>query len=309
MLAPVQIEDHIKGRKFNYKQLLNKISIAPLMGNYDLCFYIPVRNRLHFFGPFYHFFQKAREKSDLSIKLIVIEEDTTSHYSTHTKDKDVEYIYIPSDHTKADGQFAKALCYNLAFIHNQKTPYHIFHDLDILIDENYFKLIGCYIKRGITWLQPYSGKRVMRIGAGATGLITKDFNRAPLLEAIKDMKPANPGSPGGSILVKREDFINIGGYDPELFFGYSPEDSFFWAKLEVLHGAGGGPFQNHFQGKGVYADNPKMDIYHLDHPVAEGTNPYYNRMLEVLHSFYMFNNKDRHKILELKKQLLGDAIQ
>jgi len=308
MLAPVQIEEHIKGRKFNYKHLISNVATSPKKGNYDLCFYIPVRNRLHFFGPFYHFFQKARKKSDLAIKLVVIEEDTASHYNMQTKDKDLEYIFIPSEHCKSDGQFAKSLCYNLAFLQNQKTPYHIFHDLDIVIDESYFKLIEHYIEKGITWLQPYSGKRVMRVGGGATGRIVKDPNSVTILDAIKDMNPANPGSPGGSILVKREDFINVGGYDPELFFGYSPEDSFFWAKLEVLHGAEG-PFQNHFQGKGVYADDPKMDVYHLDHPVAENTNPYYGRMLEILHSFFMYGKADRLKILDIKKQYLGEALQ
>ena len=309
MLAPVQLEQAINCRKFDYEDLLHNITTKRKPGEYDLCFYIPVRGRLLFFAPFYNYFQKARLKSSLRIKLVVIENDVTSNYGDLVNDRDVEYLYIPSSLSKTEGQFAKALCYNTAFILNQKTPYHIFHDLDILIDEDYFKFIEFYIKRGITWLQPYSSKRVMRVGAGATGIIVKDPNYIEMLGSIKDMRPANPGSPGGSILVKREDFINVGGYDPELFFGYSPEDSFFWAKLEVLYGASGSPFNSHFQGKGVYADDPKMDVYHLDHPVAENTNPYYSGMLEVLGSFFLYQDAERLKFLEIKKQLLGEAIK
>jgi len=309
MLAPVQISDHIKHRACDYRALKSQAFCKLKEGNFDLCFYIPVRGRTHFFNPFYNYFKEALKKSGLSVKLVVVENDVTSNYSSLIGDKDLEYIFIPADSTKSENLFAKSACYNLGFLYNSNTPYHVFHDLDILIDNDYFNLLEVYINKGFTWLQPYTKKRVMRVGAGATGLIVNNPDKILDLSTMSDMAPANPGSPGGSILVKKEDFINVGGYDPELFFGYSPEDSFLWAKLEVLFGVTN--FQNfsHFQGKAVYADDPLMEVYHLDHPIAEKENPYYRRMLEVLDSFFKISNKDRLELIELKKQIIQEALQ
>jgi hypothetical protein len=307
MFAPIQLTQIINRKNLQYTEVLKNISTKLKPGKYDLCFYISVRNRLHFFEPFYAYFQEARKKSKLKIKLVVIENDKTCTYSNAVQDKDVEFIYIPSDISKSGGNFAKSLCYNIGFIKNQTVPYHVFHDLDILIDDIYFNQIEYYINQGITWLQPYSGKRVMRVGSNATEEIVKNPIKIKILSGLKDMRPSNPGSPGGSILVKRDDFIKIGGYDPELFYGYSPEDSFFWTKLEVLYGAKG-VFDTHFQGKAVYADKPCMDVYHLDHPSAETSNPHLGGMVEVMMSFNIYSDSDRQSILELKKNKLMEGL-
>lgn len=308
MYAPVQLIDMVTKNCFNYNHIIERSMIRTRAGKYDLCFYVPVRGRVHFFEPFYNYFKAAQQKSNLKIKLVIIENDEASRYNVLTKDRDIEFAFIPNDITKSEGLFAKSLCYNLGFLLNHKTLYHVFHDLDILIDPSYFKLLEFYINRGFTWLQPYSGKRVMRVGPRATQQIINNPKGAVLLDSIKDMRPANPGSPGGSILVKRNDIIRVGGYDPEFFCGYSPEDSFFWTKLEVSHGAEAPRFDTHFQGNAVFADHPKIDVYHLNHPPSVNKNPFYPRMLDVLYSFFVYNNKDRKKIIQTKKESLEAAI-
>jgi len=65
-----------------------------------------------------------------------------------------------------------------------------------------------------------------------------------------------------------------------------------------------GVIQGHSLGSGSYADNPAIEVYHMDHPIASGTNPRYGWMLEILQSFFMYDSEDRAKIISLKRELL-----
>jgi hypothetical protein len=310
MLSPSQIKSNVLTRSFNYKNLVKNSKIIKNIvgGNADINFYIPVRGRVNFFKPFIKYAKAASENTRGTVNYIIIENDTISNYKSLCEKENISYIFIPNELTQSDNIFAKALCYNLGFVCANIAKWNIFHDLDILIDNNYFNNLYTYlIKKDITWIQPYAKKRVVMLGKSATDNIIKtdlvlDFNNVP------DKKESMAGCPGGSIVVRREDFISIGGYDPELFFGYSPEDSFFWTKLEILYGAPDTKYKTHFQGKAIYADSPPIDVFHMYHENALSHNKYYYFMLETLHSFWEFKNKERKEIIELKSKLFKESL-
>jgi len=313
MFSPQQLLDHINSRKADY----NRIRCHPSFichikeESFDLNFFVPVKERVEFFRPFIEYAKRSAENSPYKVRFVFIENDVSPKYSELCAAEKIDYIFIPSEVSLSEGIFAKALAYNMGFICTPRVLWSVYHDLDILIDNNYFRDLKTYLEKNVSWLQPYTGKRVILLGSDISNSIIKSAGNGSLIDlnSAQDKKPSNVGCPGGSIVVKAEDFINIGGYDPELFFGYSPEDSFFWSKLEVLHGAKKCPFSTHFQGNGVYADDPKIDVYHLYHPSVQNNNPYYPKMLEVLDSFYKFSNKDRLELIELKKQIFREALQ
>jgi hypothetical protein len=270
--------------------------------------YIPVRGRLNFFEPCIRYLRNASEKADIKISIFVIENDFRPLYQDISSRLRVSYVFIPSDISGSKGLFAKSLCYNIGYLMSVPTPWCIFHDLDMIVEEDFFQKIKIHLSRDPNWLQPYSARRVMRLGSYITGLITSNPTRIYPLTAFADIKPANPGSPGGSIVVRNTDFMKIGGYDPEFFYGYAPEDSFFWAKLEHLYGNIPGPLQKVMLGKASYADEPSIDVYHLDHPLQQSANPDYFNLVSLQTYFCSLDGPEREKIVTEKSKRLKAAL-
>jgi hypothetical protein len=313
MLAPDQLIELIDIRRLEYLKILKNSSVERLISRkeFDINLFVPVRKRTEFFKPFIRYARIAEERSSCKVRFIFVEEDTSPQYLEMCRNEEVDYLFIPSSETNSNGLFAKSLAYNIGFIDTPKTKWNIFHDLDILVDKDYFLSINSYLEKGVNWLQPYSDKRVVLLGTNITKDIVESSDNSAVIElqSVSDKKYSSIGCPGGSIVVKLEDFLNVGGYDPELFFGYGPEDSFFWSKLEVIHGATACPFSTHFQGKGSYASDPRIEVYHLNHTATSNTNPLYGKMLDVLESFYRYSTQDKRKIVDFKKQLLREAVR
>jgi predicted glycosyltransferase involved in capsule biosynthesis len=94
---------------------------------------------------------------------------------------------------------------------------------------------------------------------------------------------------GGSLMVHRELYKNIGGYDPELFFGYSSEDVAIIKKL-------------------IYFASQKnrleQTLYHLYHQ-SSFLKGYYNMVgNSLLWGFQHFSNQEKKPFLDLKSNLL-----
>jgi hypothetical protein len=272
----------------------------------DINVFLPVRGRLTFIAPCLKYLKESEKRSGMKVNVVIIENDDTPKYLPFCKPAGIDYIFIPSSISCSDGMFAKALCYNIGFIATPKTEWNVFHDLDILVEKDYFTKLKEYLKPESTWIQPYTKKRVIRLDAQDTKTIVRNPDEVVDLEGKGS--PSNPGSPGGSIVVKSTDFINIGGYDPEYFYGYSPEDAFFWAKLEVLHKEISEVFQTHFQGSAVYADDPAIEVYHLDHPPAEGTNSKLNLMINYLSSYYRSSYRRKRQFIDMKRDYFVDTL-
>ena len=273
----------------------------------DLNVFIPVRGRHPFLVPCLNYLKRAGLEANINIAITIIENDEHPQYEAYCTQYKINYIFVPNAIAHAEGMFAKALAYNIGFLLTERTEWNVFHDLDILVEQDFFKSLLGYMAKCKTWIQPYSQKRVVRLNATETGNIVMNP------EATFDLKgmgrPANPGSPGGSIVVRSEDFINVGGYDPEYFYGYSPEDAFFWAKLEVLHKVINEVFSTHFQGSAMYADDPVIDVYHMDHPNSEGSNNKQNLMLNYLSSFYRTSYDRKRFFIDTKRANFIQTIE
>ena len=135
------------------------------------------------------------------------------------------------------------------------------HDSDLLVPDNFFNKVQIYFNRGAVALQPYSDRFVWQTNQEFSEKLQADLSIFYNGIAEHDVCTQNsPGAKGGSFILKSDLFVNVGGYDPQLFWGYAPEDQLFWLKVESLTSI-------------EYADNPRMPLIHLWHPNAATKNP------------------------------------
>lgn len=310
MIASFQVFGLLERNKIKYRDILNHPKFIKNISDKKspLNIYIPVKGRLDFADPCFYYIEEARKHNNfMELKVVVIENDSEPHYQKICEKHNINYIFIPLIVSQSMNLFAKSLCYNIGFALNQEASWHIFHDLDILVDTDYFQKVQHYISKKPTWIQPYAGRRVMRLKEEITNCIKRKPDCFYKLSKIADKYPSMPGSPGGSIVIKKEDFINIGGYDPELFYGYAPEDAMLWTKLEILHGARG-HIVTQFQGHAVYANDPSIEVYHMDHPATYNQNPLYMTMLDILNSFWTYSDTDKLNFINSKKSSLKEIL-
>lgn len=279
--------------------------------NRDINVFLPIRKREKFLIPCIQHLKNSAKISGAKIRIVLIENDEKPLFKDIAIKQNIDYIFIPKDVTKSEGAFAKSLCYNIGWIASKKTQWDIFHDIDILVEEGYFSKLLLYFKKKPNWIQPYTKKRVLRLSKEYTDKIVNENNKIFPLGLPGTFTVSNPGSPGGSIVVRNSDFEKIGGYDPELFWGYSPEDTFFWTKLEIIYAnRPGNPdvhikkFSTPFYKSATYADDPPIEVYHMDHPLMVNTNKKYNLMLDMLRSFWNFPNIKRIEIIQYKESVL-----
>lgn len=296
----------IEDNRICYKEILsNKDFVCSVHdGSYDITLLIPVKDRTYFFEPSISYLKKSISNGKYKVHVVYIENDYQPKFMDLCKSHDVDYIFVPLNVSKSNGFFAKSLCYNIGFLMCSKTPWYIFHDLDILVDTDYFAKLSCYLDKNPKWVQPYAKRRVRKVSKRVTDdICTGNFHK---LSEIPELStpPANAGSTGGSIVIRRDIFEKVGGYDPEIFYGYAPEDLFLWIKLESENKEID-YISSAFHEGAVYADDPGIEVYHLNHPHMENQNPYHGKMREILESFYAYRYADKLRILELKRNLLG----
>ena len=105
--------------------------------------------------------------------------------------------------------------------------------------------------------------------------------------------PSLTGSKGGSIFVEGDIFNEVGGFDPELFWGYAAEDQIFWDKVSTITNIG-------------YSDNPCIDMFHMWHEPTHSTNPFLFVMENYMHEFRSMNNENKLKFLHLKRDYFNE---
>jgi hypothetical protein len=97
---------------------------------------------------------------------------------------------------------------------------------------------------------------------------------------------------GGSILVKYQRFVEVGGYEPELFFGWSQEDYFFKEKLEQTYLPTGRGVRDIFR---LARSSPSPSISPDDYrPVA----------IQLYRVFSYFDCLQKRDFLKLRQKLL-----
>lgn len=242
------------------------------------------------------------------ITITLVEQDASASHQSLCKDLGIDYIFVSNDRVTYGEKYNRSLCFNIGFLFTKESPWYLFHDVDMLVASDFITNLKKYIEKNPMWLQPYTKKRVLRLTDIATQNILTARGDLNNLSLGVDFVESAPGSTGGSILVRRDAFIEVGGFDPELFYGYSPEDSFFWSKLETI-GKRVDHMEYHFAGGGMFADDPPIEIFHMYHPPTHDSNPDLHFMHFLRECFWHSPYEEKLRYTKYKKELLEEDIQ
>lgn len=297
------IFETLEKNKFSYKEIREKSDISLIDDNeYDMNVIIGFQGRQEFFAPLIESFEKAFKyykniDSSKTFCFTFVEHDLFPN-SKHLLENKVNYIWTPGN---VSDKYSRSFAYNFGVKYSNKAKYYLLHDIDILVKENFFEELYTNLK-DFKCMQTYGRRRVLYLSKELTPkVISKEVDFSTFDENTPDVslpmfagKPAL-GSKGGSIVVERELYYEIGGFDPELFWGYAAEDQMFWHKAETL------------LGEIIYADNPPIDIFHMWHPPTYSTNPLVYEMENYMHQFNGMKKKDRFNYLEIQKENFKDG--
>ena len=206
--------------------------------------------------------------------------------------------YIWTEGNVSD-QYSRSFAYNFGVKFGNKATFYLLHDLDILVKDNFF--VELFENLGEQkCIQPYGGRRVLYMSENLTKkVIEKEVGFNSFNQESPDVnlpmfngQPAL-GSKGGSIFIEKELFEEVGGFDPELFWGYAAEDQFFWEKVNNVSQVG-------------FADNPLIDMFHMWHPPSYTTNPLLHSMERDWIVFKDLNAEEKMEIIKLKKELYAE---
>eukprot|EP01125_Pyxidicula_operculata_P016886 TRINITY_DN5852_c0_g1_i1.p1 TRINITY_DN5852_c0_g1~~TRINITY_DN5852_c0_g1_i1.p1 ORF type:complete len:403 (-),score=58.37 TRINITY_DN5852_c0_g1_i1:352-1560(-) len=169
-------------------------------------------------------------------KIIIIEmaQKPTEYLLNKTE---IDYIYVPMVMANYSGspqeQFPKALLYNFAYFLSKLATWNLFFDTDIIIPPSYFGKIAEFSKY-YNWFVTYM--QIDYLSEEESTLYKAEFARKflPFFRRIRMGGSLRLNAKGGAVVVSSNLFNAIGGFDPEINYGYSPEDWWLDAKLEVF---------------------------------------------------------------------------
>lgn len=273
----------------------NRTTISDSANGAAICFVVAARGRSAFVPVLYEHFDRARRKfSNGRVVFTLVEHSESPELKKMLPDKGANYIHIPS---RQDEPFNKCLAYNVGAISSGWPELFLFHDLDIIMKDDFFETLYQNCKDiDIKAIQCYTKRRVLSCDKTLTDMILNGEKTLDNLQNDSDGVSELPsGSTGGSIMVKASAFYDVGGFDPEFFHSYAPEDLFFWKKILTK-------FDMH------YADSPPIELYHLWHESMSGLNKDYDEMDMIFRAFNGMENEDRMRFLEFKKTLFSPLL-
>ncbi len=289
------ISEVIKETDFDYKEIIN--SNVSVINNdldfYDISVIIPVRGRNEFAQPMYDSFLAAKDKVNMNIAYTMVEHSENPQHSKFCKKNGINYIWIKSEPQE---MFNKCLAQNMGAFFSVKSKYLLFHDIDCLMQSDFFvNLLKNIELKEARAIQNFTGRRVLYISPSLTAkVISKEFDIDNLNISLDDVSPPSIlGAPGGSITIERDLFFEIGGYDPELFLANSPEDAFFWEKIDTID-------------KMHICDSPEIELYHMHHPPTWMHNPYIREMEALYNSFKNLDIEGRKELIKLKSEKIQE---
>ncbi len=246
----------------------------------DVSIIVPVMDREDFHNPLVNHLKEAIEKcKDKTFSITIIEHSIEPKHRHLCHLNNINYIWL---NKSKEEPFNKCLCMNIGALYSNKANYYLFHDIDILMEDTYFIDIFRNLKRvkNNSALQTFSLRRVVLMTYEQTNSIV---NKS---KSFKDIIPtySKMGAPGGSIFIKANDFKNAGGYDAEFFHGYSPEDAFFWHKLELVTNIEG-------------CNNPIIEAYHMMHPPKHASNRNAKELLSIYQKFLNMENNEKIRFI------------
>jgi len=215
----------------------------------------------------------TRNRSDIRVILIQLDENPT--LQRLTQEFNFSYIFLPKQISYLSGcagLFPKSLGLNLAFLLTPESQWNLFHDIDIIIPGNFFTLVDKASEEHTHWFVTYD--------------LLYSMNPFEISsDNMKTTKKIRGINVGGSLAVSTDIFKSIGGYDPEIFCGWSAEDIFIVDKLKL--------FAPIFR--------VKMTLAHVQHKISEKFG-FYNRISSQLRTAFVdLWDDDKKKFLEIKK--------
>jgi hypothetical protein len=294
-------------KKYNYDKILNNKNVILSLNNntkLDLNVIIGVKGRYNNFTTSIKYLKDSIQSSQKNIGITIVEMDNRPQYYESFKNENLNYIFIPLNICESDDMYSRALGFNIGFKVVNNSDFYLFHDCDVIVPKNFFSvLFDNYINNNFTWLQPYNGKRLLMLNEKtSTNIINSiDLIDTNKLELYKDYIPGGIGSPGFTILLKKETFEQVGGFDPELFYGYAPEDAFFFLKLCCLTNEINSTTTCHMCDNSHYAMQPKIELFHLYHELMKNENKFFNIMARFNEIFMKESYLNKMKYINIKK--------
>ncbi len=251
---------------------------------------IPIKGRINHLKATINSLLKSFDGEDIC----VVESDQSPNSMQLCKDFKINYIFFPIKENK----FNKCLCFNFGFLFMDKKKnydYTLFHDADIVVKSNFYKnlMLNIVNNNYPNCMQTYGKKSLLYTTENlGKGILENSVNIDDLNEnysGIYTKYPSNCNgvfSRGGSILVKNSTYYEVGGFDHEFFYGYSPEDAYFWDKVALNN-------------KISFADFPNIEMIHVWHKTEWDSNPEKNKLNNIYQSFC--NLPINKKTEELKK--------
>ena len=240
-------------------------------------------------------------KEEYHPQILLVEHSPAPELQQVAEEFACEYIWFGLDMRNPFvpiGQFNKALCYDKAFLFGTPAQWYLFHDNDVLVPKNFWNLLDQNVERAKTqFLQPYTHRSLLNLKQAVAEIVREDltFIDQPLDESM--YAPIVAGAPGGSLYLTRERYLEAGGHDPQLCWGYGPEDALFYQKLELLE-----PI--------AFADDPPIEMIHLWHPPAAIHNPFRFAMdLFVKGIFKQKPEEWKRGYMNYKKEILKNLMQ
>lgn len=247
----------------------------------DVSIIIPVNGRTQFNHVICDHFKKAIEASDKNISLTIVEHSGSPSHKDLCYDW-VNYIHIP----RSKKNFNKCKCFNIGALYSNKAKYFLFHDVDTIMQNNFFKLLFDNYKN-VDALQCFTKQRLLYCEEVLTNEI---INGKISVDSLSNagLRAGVCGATGGSIFISNEAFFNIGGYDAEFYSEYSVEDTAFFEKLQ-------------FYGKIGSCDNPTIELFHLKH---DGTYIVKDEDRDALSAFRNLDAIGKQTYISVKSKLL-----
>jgi hypothetical protein len=287
MMNKNQIIEAYERNKIDYTDVIKSCEFNLInTDDVDVSIIIPVKGRENFNKPLVdHLISAMDFFSDKTYSITFVEHSETPIHKELCNGSS-NHIWIK----KIDrGLFNKCLSMNVGALFSNKAKYYLFHDIDLLVDKQFFYNIFQNLSRisPESALQSFGGRKVVVLNKDLTDKIIEKRTR---IEEVIPGRPGsqhcNPGAPGGSIFISSESFLKVGGFDAEFFHSYSCEDAFFYHKLEMTVGIHG-------------CDNPLIDVFHMDHPRTNGSdNPDRNIQHSIHYGFLKMSQEDKTNFIK-----------
>ena len=271
------------------------------------------------------YLKKTIAQSSLSVRLVISEMGDFPLMEKLAKEESLSYIFTPFEVSDTEYKHSEGLAHNISYLLAPKTSWYCFHCSDTIVPENWLQRIEPYLTDETTFLQPFSQKRLKYCNESYTRELCADpegmqiegvgnalaSNILPNREKLF-LPEAPAGAPGGSIFIRREDFERVGGYDPEIFWGWAPEDTMMWIKQEYLHNGENFNIDNinywapgycHL-GRATYASEDVL-LFHLHHPPSPRSKHMLS-MKEVCDSSFPLAYSYKLEYFSAKQKLLKE---